>query len=75
MMTYPPKKRGLSCRFDVSSPDDPSTSIEVAQLHVQAVGETRRNSVHLHCENRPATKFSTKKSTAVMRINRYIFST
>jgi hypothetical protein len=37
----------------------------VARLHVQAVGETRRNSVHLQCKNRPGTKFLIKKCTAV----------
>jgi hypothetical protein len=53
------------CRFDVLSPDDAPTNFELAQLHVQAVIETRRNSVHLQCKNRPGTKFSTKKCTAV----------
>jgi hypothetical protein len=51
--------------FDVSSPDDSPTNFELAQLHIQAVGETRRNSVHLHCVNWPGTKFPTKESGAV----------
>jgi hypothetical protein len=43
-------------------------NFKLAQLHVQTVGETRRNQYILHSENRPGTKFSTKKSSAVILI-------
>jgi hypothetical protein len=62
-MTSKAKSWAFLCRFDVSCPDDPPTNIDLAQLQVQAVGETRRNSVHLHCEIGRVYKFSTKKST------------
>jgi hypothetical protein len=43
MMTYQANKGGLLCGVDASSPDGPPTNFELAQLHVQAVGETRHS--------------------------------
>jgi hypothetical protein len=54
-----------SRRIEPGRPPLQPTNLELAQLHVQAVGETRRNSVHLHCGNRSGTKnSSTKMSSA-----------